>query len=360
MTGIGLKPHLLALVFLAGGCRPEPEPPKLQATIPVHCATAEAVTVDDIRSLRGTVVTLPNHDAIVAAQVPGKILKLLPREGDRVEAGAIVAEIEVGPLREALVAAEAQLAQARALRGTASIALEREKHLFDRGIHARQTMEAAQDALAHGIAMAATAKSQVDVARQSIERTHVRAPLSGIVVRVMRQIGEIVDGTPGTPLLEIADPSELELAAAAPAVDLIALKVGQQAVVFFDELAGRHFAASVQMVSPAVDASGLGAVRLALIIKDVRPPLGLLGRADVSTGEARSVVEVPVAAVRNAGGVGTEVVVCDAGQARVATVRVGTRGTERIEILEGLAAGQRVAVDEVVGLEDGAALEELP
>ena len=49
------------------------------------------------------------------------------------------------------------------------------------------------------------------MARRQLERTTVRSPLSGVVLHVFRKSGELVDGTPATPILEVGDPSALEL-----------------------------------------------------------------------------------------------------------------------------------------------------
>jgi RND family efflux transporter MFP subunit len=257
--------------------------------------------------------------------------------------------------------AEAQLANANAARTLAASVATREEHLVARGISARQALDAARATLAQATAASESARAQVDVARQSVERSHVRAPIAGVVVRLLRRVGEVVDGTPTTPVAEIADPSTLELAASAPARDLVALAVGQPAQLTFDALPGERIAATVRSVSPAVDtATGVGSVRLALQVTRLRPPLGLLGSAEVTTSAPRRVVTVPATAVRNAGGARTEVVVCLGGHAHPRAVEAGLRREGVVEVVRGLDPGAHVATEEIVGLDEGTAIQEAP
>jgi RND family efflux transporter MFP subunit len=328
----------------------------------VRCAAAETTRLSRSASLRGTVAAAPDRDAVVSPQVSGRLLRVLVREGDPVKQGALLAEVESQPLRDALRQAQALLAQAKAAREAAAAAATREEHLYERGINARQTFEAAHAALGQSSAAVAFAGAQVDVARQNVSRSLVRAPIAGVVVRLLRRVGEVVDGTPATPVMEIADPASLELAASAPASDLVLLAVGQESSITFDALPGHSFAAAVRSVSPSVDTTtGVGSVRLAILGKqEIRPPLGLLGNASVTLGAPRDAVVVPASAVRNAGGSRTEVVLCEGGKARPLLIEVGERREERVEIVRGLEAGARVAIEGLTGLEDGAAIEELP
>jgi len=350
--------RLLLLIAVAGCHHDEPEPPAKVAK--VHCVAPEMRVWAEVRSLRGTVAALPDRDAIVAAQVPGRLLRVLVREGDHVERGAVVAEVESQPLKDALRQLEAQLAQVTAAREAAALAITREQHLYDRGISARQSLEQAKASLGQSDGAVAAATAQTDAARQNVARTLVRAPISGVVVRLHKRVGELVDGTPATPLLQIADPTVLELAATAPAADLMTLAAKQPATITFDALPGRSFPATVRAVSPSVDAAtGVGSVRLSLQpTSDGRmPPIGLLGTAEVTVGAARNALTVPAAAVRNAGGARSEVVLCQDGKAHPLVVTVGERRQGMVE-LQGLAPSARVAVDELPGLEEGMQLEE--
>ena len=103
-------------------------------------------------------------------------------------------------------------------------------------------------------------------ARRQVERATVRSPLEGVVVRVLRRPGELVDGTPATPIMEVADPEQLELVADVPAADLVRVTRGAEATVRVPALPRRPGPGTVAAVSPAVDrATGLGTVRVSIV-----------------------------------------------------------------------------------------------
>lgn len=351
-----------AAVIMAAGCHGNTESAPAVARAVVHCAPIESRPWVEQRVLRGTVSPRPDRDALLSAQVPGRLLRVLAREGDRVEAGAVVAEVESRPLRDGLRQAEAILGQARAQRIAASAAVVREQHLFERGISARQTFEAAQAAVGQADGAVALASAQVDIARQSVERATVRTPIAGVVVRLLRREGEVVDGTPATAIMQVADPSSLELSASVRASDLVMIAPGQTAEVSLEPLPGRRFVASVRSVSPAVDlTTGVGTVRLSLETAGANVPIGILGTAAVHVGSERTTDVVPASAIRSAGGTRTEIVLCIDGHARPLPVVVGDRREQVVQIVSGLesvARPARVATDGLTGLADGTALEE--
>jgi multidrug efflux pump subunit AcrA (membrane-fusion protein) len=186
----------------------------------------------------------------------------------------------------------------------------------------------------------------------------VRSPLAGVVVRIFRRSGELVDGTPGTPVVEVADPSHLELASEATASDLVRLAAGAPAEITTAALPGARWSGAVSVVSPAVDrATGLGKVRVAIAVPGgPRPPIGVLGAARVRVGRPRAAAVVPNPALRNGPGAEVEVVVCGQdGLAHVKRVARGVSAGDRVEV-GGLAQGDSVALDPV-GIADGDRIE---
>jgi HlyD family secretion protein len=110
--------------------------------------------------------------------------------------------------------------------------------------------------------------------------------------------------------------------------------------------------ARVARVSPAVDPTTLlGTVRIALDAS-AKLPIGSAGTARIVTGK-RQGVAVPANALRRSMTGSDEVVVCDKGVARVRGVTLGVRDGATVEIATGLAAGEAIVVDHVLGLDDG-------
>jgi RND family efflux transporter MFP subunit len=328
----------------------------------VRCAPAEATTVTDALELRGTVSPLPEKDAQVAAQVTGRLLQVLVQQGDVVNAGQPVARVDDAPLVDEAQSAEAAVEKTRAEVKNAQATYARVRRVFEHGIAARQEVDDATARADTATASQSEAESAARRARRQVERAIVRSPLAGVVVRVLRRPGELVDGTPATPIVEIADTSRLELTADATAADLVRVRKGQSTEVTIAALPGTTWLGEVAAVSPAVDrATGLGSVRVALRLAGATvPPIGVLGTARVATQAARQTVVVPQQAVRTGAGADLEVVLCGAdGVAHVRRVPRGATVGTKVEA-RGLAPGQAVVVEPVIGIADGEAIEIRP
>lgn len=353
----GARPSLtlsaLLLAVACGSAAPEGETETERAPLPT-CGV-ERVQIDDQRTLRGVVDTPPDRRASVAAEVPGRIERVLVREGDVVAAGALLAEIEAGPTSDAQAQARAHLAEAEALVHTQQDARDHLAHLVERGIAPRAQLEEADGHLAALREAATAARALASEARRGVSRTRVTSPLAGTVLRLVRHPGETVDGTPATPIVEVADMSTLEIVASAAPRDLLSLARDQTAHVTIDGLPA-PIEARVRSVSPMLDpATGTGTVRLALTGLDCVLPLGLAAEAVVDAGAHEASV-VPAEAVRSGAEGTTEVLVCEDGAAHPLAVTIGARLGGRAEITSELDPAARL-VARAIGIEDDAPCE---
>ena len=124
-------------------------------------------------------------------------------------------------------------------------------------------------------------------------------------------------------------------------------------------MGGADFTGAVRARSTALDpATGLGVVRITLDKTEGTFPMGAFGRVVVTVRHRDDVLVLPSAALRGAVADGAEIAVCEAGKAAIHTVKVGWRDAARFEALEGVKLTDKVAVDHVLGLEDGTLLEE--
>jgi len=353
-----------ALCLAALACRRSEEGEETEAPSgpkAVRCAPLQTGSVRDVIELRGTIAPPPDRDAQVAPQVAGRILKVEVREGDAVSAGQVVARIDDAPLLDAARKAEAGLARAKADRENAVATLARVQRVWEHGIAPRQELDDAKAKEASAGADEAEAEAAADQARREVERAKLRSPLDGVVLKVLRKEGELVDATPATPVMEIADLSRLELVADVPAQDLVRLTKGEPARITVPALPRSLFSGAVSRVAPAVDrTTGVGTVRVSLELKGARVPAGAFAVAAVETGEPHPALLAPKEAVRRAGEE-SEVVVCGAdGKAHVRKVTTGAAAGAQVEVRGELAAADRVAVEPVIGVGDGEPIEAKP
>ena len=197
-----------------------------------------------------------------------------------------------------------------------------------------------------------------DLARRTLGRVQVRSTFDGVVTRVWRGAGALVDGTATTPIVQLAANMLAEFDVDATEHQLSDIEIGQPATIALAS-GGEAIEGTVRARSTALDpATGLGFVRIG--VTDMKAPitLGAFGTATVKVGKHDGVLVVSTAAVRGAVADGAEVVVCKDGKADVRTVKIGWRDDSRVEVVEGVAEGERVATDHVLGLETGAPIVE--
>jgi membrane fusion protein (multidrug efflux system) len=353
MTGADARALVLVLCLAACGGAPEEQ---VETDIPaVATCVIERVTLDDRRTLHGVVDTPPDRRASVAAEIAGRIQHVLVREGDAVAEGALIAEIEAGPTSDASTQARAHLAEAEAMVHTQQESRDHLARLVERGIAPRAQLEEADGHLLALREAATAARALSSEARRGVSRTRVTSPLTGLVLRLLRHPGETVDGTPSTPIVEVADVTVLEMVASVAARDLLAIARDQTARVTIDGLPA-PIDAQVRSVSPTLDvATGTGTVRLALTGLDRSLPLGLAAEAVVQVGTHEALV-VPSEAVRSGADGTTEVLVCDDGEAHARAVTIGARPDGRAEITSEIDPSARL-VARAIGLEDGVPCE---
>ena len=372
-------PLLLGLA----GCRAAEEPakPAAQVTIAV-AATGPAV---EWVELFGRVVPPPDRDATIAPQVAGVLLAVGVREGDAVKKGQVVARVDSAPLADALASAEAAARRAEADAAFRRRTAERTRGLFDKGVASGQEAESDEAAAVGAEASVSEANSALAVARRRLAWAELRAPFDGVVLKVLRRAGDTVDGSPATPVVEIAAPTPVQVAADATEGALRSIAPGQRAEVsIHGEVATQVEApnqgeaptqggaatrkevatalpAKVLRVSRSVDpATGAGEVRLDFAEAAVPLVLGTSVSIRVAVREKSDALTVPAGAIRRGPEGAAQVVVVEGTTARVRAVTLGIADHERAEILSGLKAGEQVVVDDPVGLVDGMAVSVRP
>lgn len=364
-----IRPVALALI-LAGavGCRRgggEEEEEGEAPPVPVACEAARGAEAKGTIALRGVVSAPPDRDAVVAAAVAGRLASVNVREGDRVKAGQLLATVDDPSLGAAVGVEDAARAGAVAGLKSADAALARARRLLAKGIAAQREVEEAEARRAAAAAELRAIDARRSGALRQRDRAHVKSPIDGVVVRLHRHAGELVDGTPASPIAEIADPSSLELRADVAAADLVRVAEGTPVTIQLDALPGVELAGAILFVSPAVDpATSLGVVRASIqqpAGSAVHLALGLAGEIALPVTGRPGAVLAPAVAVRRSPEGAEEVVVCSRkGDGLVAAVRpvvVGAHAGDVVEIASGLESGELVVTQHVLGLEDGAALE---
>lgn len=403
-----LPRKLLLILFAAGivgaiayGLVPEP--------IDVDLATVETgtvrVTVDEDGKTR------IRERYVVSAPLAGRLLRIDLDPGDEIRAGeTVLATIEPRDpdlldarsiaQAEALVkAAEAALEQmvpmlekARADEEYAQAELERVRSARQRNPQAVTESEVESKLLnsrtATALLRSAThneeiARFELDQARAALIRSRppeetspgevvtngwefaIRAPINGRVLRVFQESAAVVNA--GTPLLELGDPSDLEVE-----IDVLsrdAVKIPAGAVVLLEHWGGNKvLQGRVRLVEPAgftkISTLGVEEQRVWVIVDLLDPPQERTSLGDSFRVEARIIVaevddvlKVPTSALFRVGGEWAVFRVAD-GVARERLVKIGLRNGLEAEVVEGLSMGDRVVVHPGDDVSDGTPVRE--
>lgn len=305
-------------------------------------ATVEAATsarFTETVDATGTVAPRMGHVAALGAPGPARVAKVLVAVGATVKAGDALVEFEQAPFEAALQSAEATLAAAE--KGA-----ERAKRLADAGVLPRKEAETATADLA-------AAKLGAVNARRSRELSVLRAPIAGVVTRVSAVLGASADA--GAPLVEIADPSSLDVMLTLAPADAARVHIGQQVALFAGATASGEAIASGRVgdVSAAVDTASRGVgvrVEVGSTTRLLRIGETLFGR--VTVAEHAAAVMVPTEALVPTGEGFKVFVVDDSSVAHGRDVKVGARSDKAVWIADGLKAGEKIVVKGAYGVDD--------
>ncbi|MBS7458230.1 efflux RND transporter periplasmic adaptor subunit [Coralloluteibacterium stylophorae] len=359
-----------------------------QAPIPVRTAQAQAITgagpAQGASVLDATGYVTARRQATVSAKITGKVEDVLIEEGQRVEAGEILARLEPidadaqRALAQAqLAAARTQVAQARAQLTLAEKTLVRSRELSGRRLIAQAQLDQAQaerDAL---VAQLATAERNVEVASESlkvadigVDNTVVRAPFAGVITVKAAQPGEIVSpisaggGFTRTGIGTVVDMDSLEVQVDVGESFIGRVRPDQRVTVTLNAYPDWRIPGSVIAIVPTADRSKATVkVRIRLDEKDARivPEMGarvsFLDDAQQPAAAAPAGVHVPAAAVVPRDGAEVVFVVRDGQAARREVEADAARGGQR-RVQSGLAIGERVVLSPPAELADGSAVQD--
>jgi len=178
-------------------------------------------------------------------------------------------------------------------------------------------------------------------ARQSLP---LRSQTNGVVIEMMARDG--MRFMPGEPLFQIADLSNVWIVASVFEQDLGFLRPGQMAAVSVTAYPGRTFTGRVTFVYPTVEPETRTArIRIELPNEDGLLKPDLYGTVEIEAGESVAAVAIPESAVLDSGTRQAVLIDLGGGAFEPREVELGSRGDGYVEVVKGLAAGQRVVVN---------------
>ncbi len=332
---------LLVLPFLAafaGGCGGggEEGAAKVAESVPVETVRVGLESVTPSISYSGTVSA--GREALLGAQIQGRVEKLHVDIGDRVEQGDILVEM-----------AGEQLVQAKAQFVVAEKDWERMTILLEKGAVTQQSfdkIDAAYQAAKAGYQMV-------------LESAQIRAPFSGVISQRFLDEGEVFTLMPtaaGSPaILELMQLDPVKITIEASERERPFLRKGLDAVVEVDGYPGREFRGTVSRIAPSFDPMSRTASAVVVISnKDETLRPGMVADVTLSL-PAREAILIPRDALMRQEGTGTFFAyVVEDGIAGRRVLELGSAFGPGIEVVSGLADGDDIVTAGRYRLYDGA------
>lgn len=331
---------LLAIISLAGCGRSEgksgnensPPQPK---RVPVSVITLTPTPIKDVLVLPGQ--TEAWQDVRLASEADGVVEWMDPKEGDPVKKGQLIAQIDVSALKAALDQAEASFDLADKL-------YQRRKMLFERKVIATEELDRSSNERT-------LALTRLRRARVEYERGFLHSPVNGVINHLYIDVGEFVDR--GNPVADIVNVDKIKINVNVPELDVRYLRIGQKALVTIDAFPDRQLSGTIDFVAYKADpATKTFNVRVLIDnqARDIRP--GMIARLAFLRRVITDALVVPLFALVDKGGERIVFVERD-GVVYARTVSIGVIEEDRIQIREGLEAGDRVIVSGQREVEEG-------
>ena len=301
-------------------------------------------TIDVERSLLARKVeavgtTRARQSIDVRAAASGRVVEIAFMPGMLVEKGEVLARLDKA-------AEEADVAEARAERRQASLALERARTLAERNNIAKATvdeLEAAYEA----------ADARLQRTETSLADREVKAPFAGKIGLKQVDVGGRVDDE--TVIATLDDLAEIEIDFRAPEIHFGAVRPGQEIAATSAAFDARSFKGKITAIDSRIDpVSRAFRLRASVPNPDLALPAGMFMLVELTLAE-REVLTVPEEAVMISDQNASVFVIAD-GKAERRTIELGQREVGQVEVITGLVEGEQVAVTGLQRLRPGAAV----
>jgi membrane fusion protein (multidrug efflux system) len=343
----------LAAVALAAACGRPAEAPATATAPSVTTAPVELRRLVDRIQATGDLIA--RDDATVASEVAGLVTEILVDEGQAVARGTSIVAIDPERRKLELDARRARLAEAEAAESEQRRATARVRELHAKNVASQAQLDSAELQLRLSSSRLAAARAELGLGERALRDAQVGAPFDGLIARRHVSHGDFVQ--PGAPLFDLVALDPIEVEFHLPEVDSARVRLGSEVEVRLSAYPDETFRATLSMITPRIDPQ-TRTLRVKGLIPnpDGRLRPGMFARVDLGVADRADVPMIPEEAIllRTEGPVVFRIV--DGARVERRPLRTGAVRDGRVEVIEGLAAGDQVVVRGQSGLVDGAAV----
>ncbi|TDS17249.1 efflux RND transporter periplasmic adaptor subunit [Sphingobacterium paludis] len=335
-----------------------------QPAVPVSTVAVEKQIVSGIKSYPGSVI--PLQETKIFAEVSGYVTKINVTDGASVAKGQVLYEIDRIRYQAAVDQAKAAVEIAKATLQRGEKDLTRYQTLADKDAIAKQTLDNALTEVSNQKAQVQSAQAALTTAQTNLQRAVIRAPYSGVVGISMVRVGALVSpGTTEINTISTIDPITVEFQISEREIaEYAAYQSGKSATeisaVLPDGTTYTDFG-RVSIIDRAVDPrTGTIAVRATFSNPQNVLRAGMNLTVNVKSTSSSEQAIIPFKGVQDQLGVYNVFVVNDSSQAEIRPVKLGLKVGENVVVESGVEAGEKIIVDGLMNVRNGAKVVENP
>ncbi len=296
----------------------------------------------------------------VMPEIGGRIAKIYVEEGDRVQRGQLLAELDTRATRLQTEQAEAAVAVAQANYNDAAKNKERMERLIKENAVSEQQYEKIKLAFESAEAQLNQAKAALNLAKYNLDVSIMEAPFSGVIASKNAEVGDVINPMMGgfsatSGVVTLMDFSRVKIEVDVSQQDVVRIKKGQPASMAVSALPGRTFPGRVSVVNLTADPT---TKKFHVEVTAENPGLVLrpntFGEITIEVSSHEDALVVPQNAILENKYV---FIVNEDNTVRRQEVNIGLENTDMVEILSGIQFGDRVVVEGSYGLDEGAKIE---
>lgn len=345
-----LVPLLLGPALPACSTKSDAAPKTRPAPLVV---VAKVATRDVAVEVHAPVELRPLAQAEVGSKTLGLLDAVLVDRGDRVKRGQLLALVRPSNLPDQLVSARGTLSQTQASASLARKNFERAAQLAPSGVVSQQELQQSQAALATAEAQEAAAKAQVGAFATRLGETRIESPLDGVVTVRRLDPGALVGPTASGTIITVARVDVLRVFVTVNERDVHLVKLGQEAHVEVDALAGKSIKGTVARLAPTLDPATRtldAEVQIDNAGGELKP--GMFGRASIVVANHPGAPVAPATAVQVSSGKRWAFVL-KGDKVERREVTVGVDEGDWLEITKGVVAGEEIVTTGIDSISDG-------
>jgi len=296
----------------------------------------------------------------VTPEIGGRIAKIYVEEGDRVQKGQLLAELDTRAARLQMEQAEAAVAVAQANYNDAEKNMERMERLIKENAVSEQQYEKIKLTFESAEALLNQAKAAQNLSMYNLDVSIMEAPFSGVVASKNTEVGDVINPMMGglssnSGVVTLMDFSKVKIEVDVSHQDVVRIKKGQSASMAVSVFPGRVFPGRVSVVNLTADPTTKKFhVEVAADNPDLILRPNTFGEIFIEVSSHEDALVVPQNAILENKYV---FVVNEDNTVRRQNVSLGLENTDMVEILSGVQSGDKVVVEGSYGLDNGTKIE---